>query len=793
MRASLKIGGSAVSLIALVLYTQSGTRPRPVRIVSQESLSGLQPVGTSPPPSFLPPPSAERAPWPTTDLHDCDPYGQCTSVAELVQRFAVDNTIVVTFGNSKQAAFSENWVHHMQKLGVRGLLVGMMNMNATMATYVSLSARLRARGVGVYLVNSPEVAMRPQGGRWTHVLPLLRTGVRLLLSDSDAVWLRNPLPYLRTLELLHPRMDLSVSSDAQDGTDSRRVLDVRRAGAVAKSSQVKSSQVATVATDSATAAAVAAVAAVAAEGGIEATDLDIESFAQCWWSMNIGIMHFVPGPQPGVPRAGALLAIEQAVEHMRAEPGFWNRRALYVDQAPMNFRWKHGVGLDARAAGAWRWKHELHAVEDASGERLCGLVNGTSVAGVLPSAQFTNGQSFGVLDLPTLHAVRPFVVHAVWIREQRESNKLVRLREARLWNDPPTWYSAAPASTNDAASSHAREGTEAPALGPSVPASGFVSYTPVLEPEWLAVPRIARGALPLHHLRLMYHQLAQLRNALFLARSLGRALILPPTRCSCEVGFWPNHIEGGCTAGDHQMLRLPYTCPTDHYLDPQALATSPFAYREASFLSNPRTPPALNATRQLIRVVRACASTTGKDACGRRTDVGRSTRDLTTLPAEGAITISAARSSSDLRRSPEGVITISAGELRRSLVHVTARVLHFEDVRDAFDPSSFESAAEARRWHEDAQSLLATWCCTADPTFKPLAGVVPYLLPPLVPSVWRGNPWLRWEAEALATAFARANDTAMASAFNSSVTERCVHASAWQCRPSAAGSRGGPR
>ena len=187
-------------------------------------------------------------------------------------------------------------------------------------------------------------------------------------------------------------------------------------------------------------------------------------------------------------------------------------------------------------------------------------------------------------------------------------------------------------------------------------------------------------------------------------------------------------------------------------------------------------------------MVRACAggvlgaSTTGKDAL-------TCTRD----PAEGVISISAARSSSELRRSPEGVITISAArsssELRRSLVHVTARGLHFEDVRDAFDSSSFESAAEARRWHEDAQSLLATWCCTAEPTFKPLAGVVPYLLPPLVPSVWRGNPWLRWEAEALAIAFARANDTAMALAFNSSVTERCVHASAWQCRPSAAGSR----
>ena len=66
--ASLKIGGSAVSLIALVTYTQRVTRPRPVRIVSQESLSGLQPVGTSPPPSFLPPPSAPRAAAPPHSL-----------------------------------------------------------------------------------------------------------------------------------------------------------------------------------------------------------------------------------------------------------------------------------------------------------------------------------------------------------------------------------------------------------------------------------------------------------------------------------------------------------------------------------------------------------------------------------------------------------------------------------------------------------------------------------------------------------------------------------------------------
>ena len=61
---------------------------------------------------------------------------------------------------------------------------------------------------------------------------------------------------------------------------------------------------------------------------------------------------------------------------------------------------------------------QLHAVRDASGERLCGMVNSDVVAGVLPAAQFCNGQSLQVLQLPRLHNVTPFVLHTVWIREQ---------------------------------------------------------------------------------------------------------------------------------------------------------------------------------------------------------------------------------------------------------------------------------------------------------------------------------------------------------------------------------------
>ena len=50
---------------------------------------------------------------------------------------------------------------------------------------------------------------------------------------------------------------------------------------------------------------------------------------------------------------------------------------------------------------------------------------------------------------------------------------------------------------------------------------------------------------------LMYEQLRQLRNAFFIARALGRALILPHVICTCEMGFWPNHIVESCRATLH--------------------------------------------------------------------------------------------------------------------------------------------------------------------------------------------------------------------------------------------------
>lgn len=442
----------------------------------------------------------------------CDANNEC-DVATLVQRHAQNGTIIVTFGNDKQFKFTENWVHHLRALGVGGLLVGMMGLHAAQKQYVAFATSLRALGVGVYTVNSPEVARQPQGGRWFHVLPLLQTGVRVLISDSDVVWLRDPRPYLKRLEAVHPLLDFTVSSDAQRGTDGKRLptehgnrrrlrrrpLRSRFGGHRTQLEEALAS---------------------ANDGSAAVGDLDIEAFGHCGQSLNIGIMHFPPGRRPG-----SLAAIEEAVAHLSAE-GNLHR----VDQGPINFRWKYGAG---KMPAGFRWERPLHAVKDSTGSRLCGMLNGSSIAGVLPSAQFANTLTYSVLQLWRRPGVRPYAVHATWMRMQSEQYKVMRLREEGLWRDGPEWYGAA----GDGSSSSETLRQSQHAL--SLPV-GLLVYTPRLSAT--LVQRAAlrrRGGLPVQHMKLIHEQLRQLRDAFFLARSLGRALVLPHMLCSCEMGFFP--------------------------------------------------------------------------------------------------------------------------------------------------------------------------------------------------------------------------------------------------------------
>lgn len=438
-----------------------------------------------------------------------------------------------------------------------------------------------------------------------------------------------------------------------------------------------------------------------------------------------------PRPSLAARRAAPALPAPHVLPAPRVPPRFRTRRA----QGPINYRWKHG-------ANKWRWGRELHPVRDATGSRLCGLVNGTAVGGVLPSAQFTNMLTFSVLQLGRAAGVAPYAVHATWMRQQREPFKLMRLREEMLWRDHPSWYGLAPLDTSPLSAA-----TRAAS-------NGYVAFHFRLPSGLLARDSLGgKDGVPVRHLQLMHDQLRQLRNALFVSRALGRALVLPRATCTCEMGFFPQHLQPAtCRANDHPGIRLPANCSIDHYLDPMSLDESPYAHRERSFLDNPRTP---SLARSTLRV-RLCA----RAPDGRR---GGGSLAEGCTPAAHEVAIPAAP---------------SLGELRALLGPLKAKLLVLDDARLAFGSfgagpaadaaggaragtAAADAAAEAlaRTYHNDAQALLSSWCCTSDPRYKRLAGVVPYLLPPLEgQSVWRGKKWLDWASNAMADIFEAAGD-----------------------------------
>lgn len=206
------------------------------------------------------------------------------------------------------------------------------------------------------------------------------------------------------------------------------------------------------------------------------------------------------------------------------------------------------------------------------------------------------------------------------------------------------------------------------------------------------------------------------------------------------MGFFIYHIKDSCRAPDHPTLELPYNCSLDHYLEPLSLHASPFVHRERSFLANPRTP------RDLLRHsrahVRVCRRGAGDAACAA---------------AEGEVSL------------PAG---LRIGELRAHLGSVSAKLLHFDDVLGAFggfDESSTAGRAELVGYHDDLQELLSSWCCTDDARFKRVAGVIPYVLPPLEGQrTWRGAAKLQWAATAVAGIFEADGDHVRSAALDPS-------------------------
>lgn len=92
---------------------------------------------------------------------------------------------------------------------------------------------------------------------------------------------------------------------------------------------------------------------------------------------------------------------------------------------------------------------------------------------------------------------------------------------------------------------------------------------------------------------------AELRDALALARALRRTLVLPRWRCFCDR-LWAgsdNILSMGCMyPGSQRDPFLPFDCPMDHVLSPTdwRKAAGFVDYRDASFLDSPRLASTLH-------------------------------------------------------------------------------------------------------------------------------------------------------------------------------------------------------
>jgi len=201
------------------------------------------------------------------------------------------------------------------------------------------------------------------------------------------------------------------------------------------------------------------------------------------------------------------------------------------------------------------------------------------LAGVLPVGLFASGHTFFVTRMAHQMRRQPFMVHTTFQYGGTEG-KRHRLREGMMWEDDEAYYSA-----------------------------DFLSYTPDIPysyvyPSGNATVR-ADGSVRFEHrmsvaqhFRLVHHQLAQIRNALALAQSLGRILILPRLVCGLDR-YWAPHQ--GIIPGSATTLPL-LECPADHVIDLEHLhGRKPESIlREHSLLCNPRMKQATLESRKVL-------------------------------------------------------------------------------------------------------------------------------------------------------------------------------------------------
>ncbi len=254
-------------------------------------------------------------------------------------------------------------------------------------------------------------------------------------------------------------------------------------------------------------------------------DDGLETHGGIHTAFNIGYMFF---------RASALPLVEEWRRVIRADP---------------RQKWDQG---EFNRLARLEWKPNRR--DGLSDERLFWSYKQKVIGGVLPLALFCGGHNYFVSQFAQRRNLEPYSIHTTY-QYAAAAGKRHRLREARVWIDPPEYYA---------------------------PEGGVLSFD-LDVPESLVSP--AGGMSVQGHIALINHQLRQIRSGLALATALGRKLVLPSVTCGYDKYWGP--LWRGVIPGTHTWALPIRNCPLDHYLE----VRMPPALTRARPQPRPRSSP----------------------------------------------------------------------------------------------------------------------------------------------------------------------------------------------------------
>ena len=303
-------------------------------------------------------------------------------------------------------------------------------------------------------------------------------------------------------------------------------------------------------------------------------------------NFNTGILHVRPTPHAKTfVRDWKNLVTTSTIAWMRDQPAFnILTRDGGIHQAVE-------VPLDKRGMAGYR--------------SLVYVANATIRMGVLPNYQFSNGHTYFVQEHQKYHPEdgKPYAVHTTYQYGDSSAyayGKRERLRQHGLWYvDPKSYWTGKFLTVSTKGSQVKFEGPSAIGLEPD---AYFTAITRHFEEDKL--------------------RRVTIRNALALAKALGRILILPEARCYCDK-IW-NTLKG-CRALGAETGHLPYACPMDHIYDlPAWFKNLDVDFREPGFLNDERVSGKIREDVVYVKV---------------GADDGTKTADVTIAPGFNAQTI----------------------------------------------------------------------------------------------------------------------------------------------------------